>query len=147
MTTYYNINDKIKVHLLADVSCNTVSKGSLHDIDTANKTLFPLSHIMVNNVSYQGNVLVYNVSVLSMDIVPEHNGVNADMMLDSIMNTQLSVQVNLLESIRRGDLFDSQLELDNDSVLLEPWEDRFENALAGWTSTFDMVVANTASIC
>ena len=63
------------------------------------------------------------------------------------MNTQLSVQVNLLESIRRGDLFDSQLELDNDSVLLEPWEDRFENALAGWTSTFDMVVANTASIC
>ena len=145
MTTYYEVNDKIKTHLLADAFCNTVTKGSIFNIDTAKKTLFPLSHMMVNDVSYRGNVLVYNISVLTMDIVVDHEGSTPN--TDDVLNTQLSVQVNLLESIRRGDMFDTQLELDSDSVSLEPWEDRFENALAGWTSTFDLVVANTASIC
>ena len=145
MTTYHDIHSKITTHLEASSFVNTVSKGSIFKIDTKKTTMFPLSHIMIDNVAYEGNVLIYNVSVLAMDIVPDHDG-EIDV-TDYIHNTQLSVLVNLLESVRRGDMWSNNLHLVSDSVTIEPWEDRFENALAGWTASFSLAIANSAVIC
>ena len=48
--------------------------------------------------------------------------------------------------LKRGDLYRTKYQLDGD-VSLEPFVDRFENKVAGWTATFDVFVNNDIEIC
>jgi hypothetical protein len=45
-----------------------------------------------------------------------------------------------------GNLWDAQFVVESDPAL-EPFTERFENLLAGWTMTFDVVVPNDMTIC
>ena len=67
MTGFYDLTDKIKDTLQAEPFVNTVSYGSLDDIDLNKQTIFPLSHIIVNNVVVGTQTMRFNISVLSMD--------------------------------------------------------------------------------
>ena len=49
MKGFYNVTDKLKDTLLAEPFVNTVTFGSLDDVDLNKQTIFPLSHIIVNN--------------------------------------------------------------------------------------------------
>jgi len=69
MKGFYNLTDKLKEALLAEPFVNTVTFGSLDDIDLNKQTIFPLSHIIVNNTTVGSKTLTFNVSILSMDIV------------------------------------------------------------------------------
>ena len=71
MSTFYEITQAIKNQLQEDIFVNTVTIGDIFKVDLNKQTIFPLSHIIVNSVSYQGPVLNYNISILSMDIVDE----------------------------------------------------------------------------
>ena len=66
---YYLVTTTIKDNLLNDENVNTVTTGDITKIDLAKQTIFPLSHIIVNNVSQEEQVLRFNVSVICMDIV------------------------------------------------------------------------------
>jgi hypothetical protein len=46
----------------------------------------------------------------------------------------------------KGDLYSSQYALNGDASL-EPFYDRFDNKVAGFTATFDVLVANDITIC
>ncbi len=52
----------------------------------------------------------------------------------------------LLEVLRRGSLMDAGYELSG-TPNCEPFTDRFENKIAGWTVTFDVMVANEMTSC
>jgi len=58
----------------------------------------------------------------------------------------LAVINRLVEVLRRGDLRSELYQLDGD-VTCEPFTERFENNLAGWAATFDVLVPNTMTIC
>ena len=62
MTGYYNLLDKLKTHFDADVIVNTVTQGDIFKVDLSKQTIFPLAHIMVNNATFEGNVIRYNIS-------------------------------------------------------------------------------------
>lgn len=150
MSTFYEITTKIKDQLELDKFVNTVTIGDIFKVDLNKQTIFPLSHIIVNNVSYQGNILVYNVSILSMDIVDESKDMVIDIFLGNdneqdVLNTQLSVANRFLEILRRGTLADDYELIGNPNI--EFFVERFENKLAGVTYTFDMAIANTMTIC
>ena len=150
MSTFYEITTKIKDQLELDKFVNTVTIGDIFKVDLNKQTIFPLSHIIVNNVSYQGNILVYNVSILSMDIVDESKDMVTDIFLGNdneqdVLNTQLSVANRFLEILRRGTLADDYELIGNPKI--EFFVERFENKLAGVTYTFDMAIANKMTIC
>ena len=63
-----------------------------------------------------------------------------------VFNTQLAVANRLLELLLRGDLYVNKYQLDGDPTL-EPFVDRFENKLAGWTVTFNVLIPNDMTIC
>jgi hypothetical protein len=63
-----------------------------------------------------------------------------------VLNTQLAVLNKLVQVLRRGDLYSDKYQLDGDANL-EPFVDRFENKVAGWTATFDVLVNNDIEIC
>lgn len=151
MKGFYQVTETIKNQLLSDVNVNTVTTGDIYDIDLSKQSIFPLSHIIINNVSTQEQTLTFNISVLSMDIVDESKEATTDIFRGNnneqdILNTQLAVLNKLVMILRKGVLYSDQYQLDGDANL-EPFYERFENRLAGWAATFDVFVRNDIDIC
>jgi hypothetical protein len=151
MSTFYEITQAIKNQLQEDIFVNTVTIGDIFKVDLNKQTIFPLSHIIVNSVSYQGNVLNYNISILSMDIVDESKQETTDIFIGNdneqdVLNTQLAVANRFLEVLNRGSLGEDY-ELVNGTASIELFTERFENKIAGVTYTFDIAIQNTMTIC
>jgi len=150
MVGYYDITTKIKDALLAEPFCNTVTKGSIDRLMNAKKDAYPLSHIMVNSCTPNGSSLTYNVSIISMDIVDVSKDEVTDIFIgndneDDVLNDILSMLVRIVELMRRGGLFSDLYQLETAS--LEPFMDRFEDNVAGWTLTVDINVPNGVTVC
>ena len=151
MKGFYQITTTIKEQLYKDIFVNTVSSGDIFEIDLNKQTIFPLSHIIVNNAQYNGNTWIFNISVLCMDIVDFSKTEQTDQFLTNdneqdVLHTQLMVINRLLEVLRRGTLYDDLYQLQG-TPNCEPFVDRFENRIAGWTVTFDVMVANEMTSC
>lgn len=151
MKGFYQITTTIKDQLYKDAFVNTVSSGDIFEIDLNKQTIFPLSHIIVNNATYNGNTWLFNISVLCMDVVDFSKTEQTNQFLTNdneqdVLHTQLMVINRLLEVLRRGSLFDDLYQLQG-TPNCEPFVDRFENKIAGWTVTFDVMVANEMTSC
>mgnify|MGYP005987413819 FL=1 len=151
MKGFYNVTDKLKDTLIAEPFVNTVTFGSLDDVDLNKQTIFPLSHITVNNTTVGTKTLTFNISILSMDIVDVSKDEVTDVFVGNdneqdVLNTQLALQTRVINTLQRGDLYTDLYQVQGD-VSCEPFVDRFENKLAGWAATFDVVVQNDMTIC
>ena len=151
MKGFYQVTETIKNQLLSDVNVNNVTTGDITKIDLSKQTMFPLSHIIVNNVNNEDNVLRFSLSVLSMDIVDVSKEATVDIFRGNdneqdILNTQLAVLNKLAQVLRGGTLHQDLYQLDG-TPNLEPFYDRFENEMAGWALTFDVLVPNDIEIC
>ena len=151
MKGFYQVTTAIKDQLYKDIFVNTVSSGDIFEIDLNKQTIFPLSHIIVNNATYNGNTWLFNISVLCMDVVDFSKTEQTDQFLTNdneqdVLHTQLMVINRLLEVLRRGSLYDDLYQLQG-TPNCEPFVDRFENKIAGWTVTFDVIVANEMTSC
>ncbi len=155
MTGYYTLVKALKDHFDADALVNTVTNGDIFDVDVAKQTIFPLSHIIVNQATFEGQIVRMNVSLLCMDIVDETKENPRDQAEpfygtsneQDILNTQLAVINDVITELRRGTLYSDLYQLDGSATAV-PFSERFENLLAGWTATFDVLLANTEiSVC
>ena len=151
MKGFYQVTETIKNQLLADVNVNTVTTGDITRVDLSKQTIFPLSHLIVNSVTNDDNVLRFNLSVLSMDIVDISKEAVVDIFRGNnneqdVLNTQLAVLNKLVQVLRGGTLFQDLYQLDG-SPSFEPFYDRFENEMAGWALTFDVIINNDITIC
>ena len=148
---FYQATETIKSQLLEDINVNTVTTGDISDVDLQKQTIFPLSHIIINNVGQEDGVLRFNMSVLAMDIVHQSKEITIDQFegnndLQDILNTQLSVVNKLTQILRKGTLHFDKYQLDGNPNI-EPFYDRFDNEVAGWTITMDILIYNDISIC
>jgi hypothetical protein len=148
---FYNLTDKLKEELLKDPFVNTVTYGNIFEVDLNKQTIFPLSHFIVNNVVDRGQTLLFNISLLCMDLVDESKDDTVDEFVGNdneqdVLNTQLAVANRIGAMLKRGDLYRTKYQLDGD-VSLEPFVDRFDNKVAGWTATFNVVIPNEITIC
>ena len=151
MKGFYQVTQVIKDQLLADVNVNTVTTGDITRIDLSKQTMFPLSHIVVNNVGNEDNILRFSLSVLSMDVVNISKEEVVDIFIGNnneqdILNTQLAVLNKLVQVLRGGTLHQDLYQLDG-TPNFEPFYDRFENEMAGWALTFDVIIPNDINIC
>jgi hypothetical protein len=151
MKGFYNITDKIKDALNAEPFVNTVTYGSLDDVDLNKQTIFPLSHLIVNNCTVGTNTLTFNISILAMDVVDESKEEVTDDFVGNdneqdVLNTQLAVLNRVIAILQRGDLYSEKYQVEG-TVNCEPFVDRFENKLAGWAATFDVLVQNDMTVC
>ena len=155
MRQFYNITKTIKDTLEAHSQVNVVTFGDIFDVDLNKQTIFPLSHIMVNQATIEGQVVRVSLSVMCMDVIDElkedlrdqtepfYNNNNEQ----DILNTQLQVINDLVMKLRKGQLYTDLYQLDGNPVCT-PFNERFENLLTGWTATFDVLLPNTEiSVC
>ena len=148
---YYQITDTIKTNLLADENVNTVTTGDIFDIDLSKQTIFPLSHIVINSVEIQEQVLNFNITVMAMDIVDQSKDETTDVFRGNnneqdILNTQLAVVNKLVGLLSKGTLYQDKYQL-NGTASCEFFYERFENQMAGVACTFDVLIANDINIC
>jgi len=149
--SYYLITDTIKDQLIADEFVNSVTLGDISDVDLSKQTIFPLSHIIVNQATYQGNVWSMNVTVMCMDVVDVSKEQTTDLFRGNnneqdILNTQLAVLNKLLGVLSRGTLYSDNYQLEG-TATCEPFQDSYENMITGWAATFDVLVKNDIDIC
>lgn len=138
----YRIIKEIKDVLLDEPFVNTVTEGDIFEVDLNKQTIFPLSHIILNSATHQGNVLSFNITILLMDIINQKDDSNKV----DIWNTQLLLATRVLNKLNRADIADDFWELTGQPTY-EPFTERFENDLAGWAVTFDVLVRNDITIC
>ena len=138
----YRIIKEIKDVLLAEPFVNTVTEGDIFEVDLNKQTIFPLSHIILNSATHQGNVLSFNITVLLMDVINQKDDSNKV----DIWNTQLLLATRVLNRLNRADIASDFWELTGHPTY-EPFTERFENDLAGWAVTFDVLVRNEITIC
>ena len=148
---FYQITETIETQLLADVNVNTVTTGDIFDIDLSKQSIFPLAHIIVNSVTLQEQVMSFNITVMAMDIVDESKDATTDIFRGNnneqdVLNTQLAVLNKLVMVLRRGDLYSDKFQLEGDASL-EPFYERFDNRLAGYAATMDVIIHNDITIC
>lgn len=148
---YFDLIDKLKTHFDNDVLVNTVTQGNLFDVDLNKQDIFPMVHLIVNTASLESNVVRYNISILAMDIVDitkdetvsKFDGNDNELY---VLNTQLQVLTRCYELLLRGDLWSDKFQIDGNPTC-EPFVDRFENKLGGWTMTCDILIPNSMTIC
>jgi len=148
---FYQITQTIKDQLLSDENVNTVTTGDITEIDLSKQTIFPLSHIIINNVTIQEQVLQFNISVLAMDLVNLSKEETTDIFRGNnneqdVINTQLAVVNRLVGALRQGTIHLDLYQLDGDAAC-EFFYERFENEMAGVTCTFNVFVANDIDLC
>ena len=151
MTGYYELLNKLKTHFDADVIVNTVTQGDIFKVDLSKQTIFPLVHIMVNNCTLDERTTTWNISLIAMDIVDLSKSATTDLFLGNdnevdVLNTQQAVLNRAYEIIKHGSLA-YDLYIVEGTASLEPFTERFENYMAGWTMTFDVVTPNEMTIC
>jgi len=151
MSGYYTLIDTLRTLLIGSPFVNQVTEGDLYDIDLSKQTIFPLSHIMINNVSILPNVLKANITIIAMDIVDISKSEPTSLFIDNtnrqdVLNTQLIMLSRIVAQLTNGETFEDNYQLEGEPSC-EPFTDRFENLLAGWTMTFDVLIPNEMTSC
>lgn len=148
MTGYYDLLDKLKTSLEANPAITTVTTGDLLEVDLAKQTIFPLAHIIVQNVTFSDHVLTFSVSILFADIVDfnKEDPRDGDIFRGNnneqdVHNTMLQVANKLWTDMSRGTIFSEQYQVDG-SPTAEPFVERFDNELAGWDMTINISIPN-----
>jgi len=141
--SYFKILDTLRAQLQATNLIATITDGQISDIDLAKQTIFPLAHIIINSASIEGKMQRFNITVLAMDILDSKEKYDLE---PSIMNAMLQALNRVHDIMKRGDLNPDYIMMDGDATL-EPFTDRFENKLAGWAMTFDVIMPSDMTIC
>jgi len=153
MKQVYDLLDNIKDRIRANEVTNTVTFGDIMEVELSKTTIFPLAHLILGDVTFSDHIITADITVMAMDVVDE-NKLKGDFdafygnnNLQDVYNTQLQVINDLQSHLRRGTIFDNQLQIVGDAVA-NPFQDRFENELAGWGITFNVQIPNVEfSIC
>ena len=148
---FYQLTETIKNELLSNIDVNTVTTGNLSNVNLQKQNIFPLSHIIINSVVDSEQTLSFSLSILAMDIVSRSKLETTDIFEGNnneqdVLNTQLAVLNKLIMVLRKGTLHRDLYQLGGDPSC-EPFYDRFENELAGWTANLDVVIYNDITIC
>jgi len=151
MIGFYTAIDKLKTHLDNDALVNSVSEGDIFQVDLAKQTIFPLVHIMVNSCTFEVNVLRFNISLIAMDLVDISKNEVASVYLGNdntqdALNSTLAILNRAYDVMLHGSLAYDLFQIDGNPNC-DPFTERFENLLSGWTMTFDVLVPNDMTIC
>lgn len=152
MTQVYDIVDKLKDRLRTNPNVFTVTYGDLSEVDLNKTTIFPLSHLNITNVIFDGPTMNFTIQLLALDVVdynkdaPSKDVINGNDNLQDVYNSQLQVINDVVQQLRRGELFSDRLQL-LEAPSAQPFKDRFENELAGWGININVALPNDISIC
>ncbi len=145
----------------------SVSVGDIYSINLEKHQKFPLLHINPVNVTTGDSELVYNFQVFIMDLVSEkdnwktHQAQQLTKLIDNkdnqqqVLNQALEISTDLISMLRHSmhqslngvnDINDA-IYFTEGQYTIEPFEERFDNLMAGWVFNLGVRVMNDFDAC
>jgi len=150
-TAHYDMLDKLKEVLEADLNVNTVSYGNIYDAANNTTTVWPLSHFTVNSVDMTKQTFRFNMTLFCMDLInsskdlAEDDFVGNDNVKD-IHNTQLAVISKATLLFARRDMVMAGFNLVGDPKF-EAFAHEFnQHDVAGWYCDFSVEVIQSMGV-
>ena len=126
---------------------NTITFGDIFEVDLAKNSIYPIMHVSTDTASYDTGSLTYSFQVIVMDLVNKDENNEHDVLSD-----MLEVIGNIISHIRNSALVSEVDDFRNtirlqDSISCEPFTERFDNEVTGWTANISIEVEFNASAC
>lgn len=124
----------------------TTTIGDIFEVDLV-ETTYPLLHIATNTALYTPHELTYNFQFIVMDLVKKDES-NEDDVLSDMLQVIGDIYSELKNSVFDNDYedFRHMIKID-DNISCEPFTERFDNEVSGWTATISIKVSFDASAC
>lgn len=145
---------------------STVSIGNIFDINLEKMEKLPLLHINPTNVVTGDSELVYNFQLFICDIVSESETqtkqqsnlsklINNKNNEQEVWNQTLEIATDFIGMLRHSSRqslagtndINFPLYFTQDQFTIEPFQERFDNLLCGWTFTIGVRVMNDFDTC
>ena len=145
----------------------TVSVGDIYDINLEKMEKMPLLHINPTSVQTGDSELLYNFQIFICDLVSEKDDwqTQQQLALTKLVNTKNNEQevwnqtleictdfIGMLRHSERQSLqtvndINQPIYFTQDQFSIEPFQERFDNLLCGWTFTIGVKVMNDFQTC
>ena len=154
-TLYYNILDYFKTIMTNHPQLQVVTQGLIQDFDTREFPQYPIGNVSILACEYFETTTNWNIQLIVADkIKNKSNESTYSTETQTIefygVDDTVDIHANTLAIINDLTSFTQKsvngLDIP-DLILNEPFEDRFNNGLAGWVSTFTVVVHNNRDRC
>ena len=146
---------------------STVSVGDIFDINLEKLEKMPLLHVNPTSVSTGDAELIYNFQIFICDLVSEksdwqtYQAEQLTKLLDpknneqQVWNQTLEICTDFISMLRHSsrqslvgvDDINKPLYFTQDQFTIEPFQERFDNLLCGWTFTIGIKVMNDFDTC
>ena len=137
--TYNNVIDTLKSIGDKHLMIKKVESGDLWDMDLEKNTHYPLMFINPDNVSAGANTLTMNFRIFIADLVMADDSNEQEILSDTL---QIALDIiTLIKEAQYEGLYT------NEEFNIEPFTERFDNALAGWTFELPIKVENDYQTC
>ena len=141
--TYNNCINTLKNLGKQHLQIATTTTGDIYDVDLEKNTLFPLFHVNPVSVTAADTQLTYNFQLFIMDAVGQE-----------VLSETLQICVDIIGMFRHSK-WQAAGELDIDDIVyfaegeynLEPFTERFDNAVTGWVFSIGIIVQNDFQTC
>lgn len=154
-SAYYNLLNFFKTIMNNHPSIQTVTQGDIFEIDDREFPAYPLGNVLVTAANIEGSTTSYTVQLTIADKIKlknnESEGVynkqtipyfGTDDTVDIHANT-FGIINDITAYLAKGV---ANFEIDG-NVTCDPFKDKFDNGLAGWVATFDLVTHNDRNRC
>ena len=165
--TYNNVVDTLCRLGEYHEQISTVSVGDIFDINLEKMEKLPLLHINPTSVATGDSELVYNFQIFICDLVSEkdnwqtHQAKQLSKLLDTknneqqVWNQTLEICTDFIGMLRHSsrqslsgvDDINFPIYFTQDQFSIEPFQERFDNLLCGWTFTMGIKVMNDFDTC
>ncbi len=165
--TYNNVIDTLCRLGEYHEQISTVSVGDIYDIQLDKMEKLPLLHLNPTSVTTGDSELVYNFQIFICDLVSEkdnwqtYQAKQLTKLLDpknneqQVWNQTLEICTDFIGMLRHSSRqsqagvndINEPLYFTQDQFTIEPFQERFDNLLCGWTFTIGVRVMNDFDTC
>lgn len=152
MNNLFQLTDKIKEELESNAIINAVSFGDLYDLEFEKMNVFPMAHVGMTTARMGEGVLYVDMSILFLDQVDESKSAQSDNYYGNdnehyVLNNMLAAATKTVQELMRGDLFREGFQVDDETIEVDFFSERFKEKLAGCGINFTVTIKNTLDLC
>lgn len=152
---YYNTLNYFRTIMSNHPSIEIVTQGDISEIDTNKFPVYPLGNVLIDTTSFGTNYTDYTIQLIVADKqklqANESTGQTNEQVLDFYGDDDVvDIHANTLSIINDLTSYTARnvdgFEITTD-ISCEPFKERLDNGLAGWSSTFNLRVHNDRNRC
>ena len=148
--TYNNVINTLKCLGEQHLEIKSTTTGDITDIDLEKNTLFPLYHINPVSVDVSMSQKTFNFQLFVMDIVDADGDAE-----QTVLSDTLQIITDLIAILKHGEILygydashgEEERYFVDDDFSIEPFTERFDNAVTGWIVDVGIIVESELDSC